>query len=214
MFVSLQLSALVRNFEKEQTLYLHVQPLVLAHLSTFNYGSSRGRAFPCIPILDTFALLFYVHTSFSSFRLSPSSPFSPKSSSRPNLPPPSNFLRLFLSAFLPLLPAHSFLPFIRHSTRLPPTTPPRAHIRSLPFSRCPPLPPCPLPFASQPTRQATSMSATARFQAVEGNWLCPAARRDGHLRTHPLATTPAGPREIRLWLRLKRRGENSGAGYN
>lgn len=69
--------------------------------------------------------------------------------------------------------------------------PTRSHIRSFSLSRsyrfrAPfsfSLPP--YSFAkSQSTRQVTSMSATARFQAVEGNWLYSAARRSGQAFTH------------------------------
>lgn len=88
--------------------------------------------------------------------------------------------------------------------------PTRSHIRSFSLSlsrSCPYRFRAPFSFSlppysfakSQSTRQVTSMSATARFQAVEGNWLYSTARRSGQAFTHtPFAKiTPwRGHREI------------------
>lgn len=130
-------------------------------------------------------------------------------------PPPSNFLRLFLSTFL-LLP---LIRFFLSSAILPPTP-----LLARTFARClsrAVLPPLSLSlsiclvclsFASQSTRQATSMSATARFQAVEGNWLYPAAAQRRAFTHTPFGDNPGrAARRNAPMLQLKRREKIGGA---
>lgn len=162
-------------------------------------------------ILNTLMPFFIkVHTSFSSFRLSSSI----------DLPRQIFVSLIYLHSLISSDYFCSHFSFFFHSFvssfhppfyHLPPT-PLRSHIRSLPFSRCPPLSFCfsfSLSLTSQSTRQATSMSATARFQAVEGNWLYPAVQRRAFTHT-PFGDNPGRAARNTPMVQLKRREKTRG----
>lgn len=115
-------------------MYLHIQLSCTCQFLITAYHRSRSY----IMILNTLMPFFIkVHTSFSSFRLSSSI----------DLPRQIFVSLIYLHSLISSDYFCSHFSFFSHSFvssfhppfyHLPPT-PPRSHIRSLPFSRCPPL---------------------------------------------------------------------------